>query len=172
MRASGGRLKFKTCRLVGINPKKLRLATSKEQTNASGGLANYSSRIDGVARCLNGKFDEKLYRNREQEQKLRIEIWNVTSLTGKEPKLVEETIRCRLDIVEVLSTKRKGTGILILNKRWQLFYAGVDPALHAQAGVGIFTNPRLSERVVEWRPISERVALLRLKLKEKTLALV
>ena len=32
--------------------------------------------------------------------------------------------------------------------------------------------PWLAERVVEWRPISERVALLRLKLKEKTLALV
>ena len=59
----------------------------------------------------------KNYRNREQDQKLRIEIWNVTSLTGKEPKLVEETIRCRLDIVGVLSTKRKGTGTLILNKR-------------------------------------------------------
>ena len=33
-------------------------------------------------------------------------------------------------------------------------------------------TPRLTARVVEWRPISERVALLRLKLKEKTLALV
>ena len=98
--------------------------------------------------------------------------WNVTSLTGKEPELVDEAIRYRLDIVGVSSTKRKGNGTLVLNKRWQLFYSGVDPALHAQAGVGILTNLRLAERVVEWRPISERVALLRLKLKEKTLALV
>ena len=172
MRASGGRLNFKTRRPTGINPKKLRVITSKERTDASDGLANYPSRIEGVARSLNGKFDGKFYRNREREQKLHIGTWNVTSLTGKEPELVDEAIRYRLDIVGVSSTKRKGNGTLVLNKRWQLFYSGVDPALHAQAGVGILTNPRLAERVVEWRPISERVALLRLKLKEKTLALV
>ena len=36
----------------------------------------------------------------------------------------------------------------------------------------ILTNIRPAERVVEWRPISERVALLRFKLKKKSLALV
>ena len=92
--------------------------------------------------------------------------------TSNEAELVDEAIRYRLDIVGVSSTRRKGNGTLILNKRWQLFYSGVDPALHAQEGLGILTNPRLAERVVEWRPISERVAVLRLKLKEKTLALV
>ena len=38
--------------------------------------------------------------------------------------------------------------------------------------MGILPNPRLAVTVVEWRPISERVVLLRLKLKEKTLTLV
>ena len=38
--------------------------------------------------------------------------------------------------------------------------------------MGILTNPWLAERVVKWRPVSERVALLRLKLKEKTPARV
>ena len=148
------------------------MVTSKEKANASDGLDNYPSRIEGVARSLNSKFDGKLYRNREQGQKLHIGIWSVTSLTGKEPKLVEEAIRYRLDIVGVSSTKRKGSGTLILNKRWQLFYAGADPALHSQAGLGILTNLRLAERVVEWRSSSERVVLLRLKLKEKTLTVV
>ena len=115
---------------------------------------------------------EKCYRNRERKQKLHIGTWNATSLTSKEPKLVHEAFRYRLDIVEVSFTKRKGNGTLVLNKRWQLFYSGVDLALHAQAGVGILTNPRPAEKVVDWRPISERAALLRLKLKEKTLALV
>ena len=59
-----------------------------------------------------------------------------------------------------------------MNKRWQLFYSGVDPALHAQVGVEILKNPRFAERVVHWRPISERVVHLRVKMKEKTLALV
>ena len=96
----------------------------------------------------------------------------MTSLTGKEPELVDEPIRYRLDIVEVSSTKRKGNGTLVLNKKCQIFYSGVDPALHAQARIGILINFRFVERVVEWRSISERVALLRLKLKEKTLVLV
>ena len=107
----------------------------------------------------------------KNENRNYIRTWNVTSLSGKEPELADEASRYRLDIVGVSSTKRKGNETLVLNKRWQLFYSGVDPALHAQAGVGILTNPRLAEKFVEWRPISERVALLRLKLKEKTQAL-
>ena len=63
MRASDGWLNFKTRRLIEINSKKLRVLTSKERTDASDGLANYPSRIEGVARRLNGKFDGKFYRN-------------------------------------------------------------------------------------------------------------
>ena len=48
MRASGGRLNFKTRRPTGINPKKLRVITLKERTDASDGVANYPSRIEGV----------------------------------------------------------------------------------------------------------------------------
>ena len=117
IRASGSRLNFKTRRLTGTNPKKLRVVTPKERTVASDGLGNYSSRIEGVTRRLNGKFDRKCYRNREREQKLHIGTWNMTSLTGKEPELVDEPIRYRLDIVGVSSTKRKGIWTLVLNKR-------------------------------------------------------
>ena len=172
MRASGGRLNFKTRRPTGTNPKQLRVVTSKERTVASDGPANYPSTIEGVARRFSGKFDRKCYRNQKQKQKLHIGTWNMTSLTSKEPEPVDEPIRYRLDIVGVSSTKRKGSGTLALNKRWQLFYSGVDPVLHAQARIGILINSQFVERVVEWRSISERVALLRLKLKEKTLALV
>ena len=83
----------------------------------STGLTNYPSRIEGVARRLNGKFDRKCYRSREREQKLHIGTRNMTSLTGKEPELVDEAVRYRLDLVGVSSTKRKGTETLILNKR-------------------------------------------------------
>ena len=84
MRASGGRLNFKTRRSTEINPKKLRVVILKERTVASNGPANYPSRIEGVARWLSGKFDRKCYRNREREQNLHIGTWNVTSFTGKE----------------------------------------------------------------------------------------
>ena len=83
IRASGGRLKFKTHRLAGINLKNLRVAILKEKADATDGLSNYPSRIEGVARYLNGKFDRKCYRNREQEQKLHIGIWNVTRSLAK-----------------------------------------------------------------------------------------
>ena len=148
MRASSGRLNFKTRRPTGINPKKLRVIISKERTDASDELANYPSRIERVARRFNGRFDGKFYRNREREQKLHSGTWNVTSLTGKEPELVDETIRYRLDIVGVSSTKRKGNETLALNKRWQLFYSCVDSGLHAQAGVGILTNPQLLKELL------------------------
>ena len=61
MRASAGRLKFKIWKPTEIEPKKLREATSKEQRAAPDGLSNYPSRIDGVARRLNGNFHGKFY---------------------------------------------------------------------------------------------------------------
>ena len=117
MRTSGGQLNFKTPRPTGTNPKKLWVVTSKEWIVASDGPANYPSRIEGVARRLNGKFDRTCYRNREREQKLYIGAWNITSLTAKEPELVDEAIRYRLDIVGVSFTKRKGNETLVLSTR-------------------------------------------------------
>ena len=155
MRASGGRLNFKTHRPTGANRKKLRVVTSKERTGTSNGPPTILVGLRGWRDPSMASFTGKFYRNREQEQKLHVGTWSVTLLTGKKLELVDEAIRYWLDIVGVSSTKRKGNGTLVLNKRWQLFYSGVDPALHAQAGVGIHTNFRLAERVVEWRPISE-----------------
>ena len=69
MRACDDRLNFKTRRPTGTNSKKLQVVTSKEQTVASDGPANYPSTIEGVARHFIGKFDRKCYRNQKQEQK-------------------------------------------------------------------------------------------------------
>jgi exonuclease III len=85
---------------------------------------------------------------------------------------VEEAVKYRLDIVGVSSTKVPGSGTRDLDHGWKLFYSGVDPTVHAQAGVGILTSPRLAARVVEWTPRSGRVAVLRLRLEDSTLALI
>jgi exonuclease III len=103
---------------------------------------------------------------------MNIGTWNVTSLTGKELELIEEAKKYQLDILGISSTKRKGKGTLNLNNGWQLFYSGVDPTIHAQAGVAILLHPRLTDAVVEWQPINERVTLLRLKLKKTTLTVI
>ena len=86
------------------------------------------------------------------------------TLSGKEPELVEEASKRRLDIVGLESTKRKGTGSITLDHGWTLYWSGVDPTAFAQAGVGILTSLRLADSVIEWKPISDRVALIRLRM--------
>ena len=53
------------------------------------------------------------------------------------------------------------------------FYSGLDdPLAHAHAGVGILTSSRMAEQVVEWSSVSERLAVIRLKVGNRNLALV
>lgn len=97
----------------------------------------------------------------------------MSTLTGKLDELLGEAQRYRLDILGLSSTKKQGQGAEELRMGWKLFYSGADSSVHAQAGVGILTSPRLTDRVVEWTPISSRVAVLRLRLLEgRKLAIV
>jgi len=98
----------------------------------------------------------------------------VTSLNGKEPELVEEIMRYRLDIVGVSSTLKRGSGSEVLDKGWKLFYSGTDdPQRRVRAGVGILTSPRMSAGVLEFYPHGERVASLRLRVSDrKTLTFI
>ena len=89
--------------------------------------------------------------------------WNILTLTGKELELVEEAKRYHLDIIEVSSTKRRGSGTVDLDGGWKLFYSGADPSMSAQAGVGILTSPRLSDCMSDWIPLGSRVCMLKLK---------
>ena len=56
------------------------------------------------------------------------------TLTGKELDLVKETNKFHLDIAEVSSTKRRGSGIVDLDGGWKLFCSGADPSMSDQAG--------------------------------------
>ncbi|KAI3360026.1 hypothetical protein L3Q82_014350 [Scortum barcoo] len=51
--------------------------------------------------------------------------WNVTSLGGKEPELVREVERYRLEIVGLTSTHSLGSGTQLLERGWTLHYSGV-----------------------------------------------
>ena len=87
---------------------------------------------------------------RKNHHRLLLCNWNVLTLTGKELELVEEAKKYHLDVVEVSSTKRRGSGIVDLDGRWKLFYSGADPSMSAQAGVGILISPQLSDCVLDW----------------------
>ena len=90
----------------------------------------------------------------------------------KELELVEEAKKYHLDIVGVSSTKRRGSGIVELGGGWKLFYSGVNPSMSAQAGVGILTNPQLSDCIFDWIPLISQACMLKLKVKDQSLCLL
>ena len=81
--------------------------------------------------------------------------WNVTSLRRKEPELVREIERCRLEIVGLTSTHSLGSGTQLLQRGWTLFHSGVACGERWRAGVGLLIAPQLSCHVLGVHP-SER----------------
>jgi len=83
-----------------------------------------------------------------RQHRLALGTWNVTSLAGKEPELVQEVERYQLDIVGLTSTHNMGSGTKLLEKGWTLSFSGVAQGERRRAGVGILTSPRLSAAVL------------------------
>ncbi|KAK0146684.1 Craniofacial development protein 2 [Merluccius polli] len=105
-------------------------------------------------------------------QKLALGTWNVTSLVGKEPELVREVEKFRLDIVGLTSTHSKGSGTSLLERGWTLFHSGVATGERRRAGVAILIAPRLGACMLEFTPVDERVAFLRLRVGGRILTVV
>uniref|UniRef100_A0A671UIZ1 Endonuclease/exonuclease/phosphatase domain-containing protein n=1 Tax=Sparus aurata TaxID=8175 RepID=A0A671UIZ1_SPAAU len=103
---------------------------------------------------------------------LAMGTWNVTSLGGKEPELVREVERYRLEIVGLTSTHSLGSGTQLLERGWTLFYSGVARGERRRAGVGLLIAPQLSRHVLEFSPVNERVVSLRLRVRDRTLTVV
>ena len=95
------------------------------------GLATRPNWAGERARSHCGTSKRSEQPSRQRRRNLRVGTWNVTSLFGKEQELIEEAIAYRLDIVGLSSTKRKGSGILVMDQGWQLFYSGVEPTAFA-----------------------------------------
>ncbi|KAI3375230.1 hypothetical protein L3Q82_021733, partial [Scortum barcoo] len=94
---------------------------------------------------------------------LAIGTWNVTSLGGKEPELVREVERYRLEIVGLTSTHSLGSGTQLLERGWTLHYSGVAQGeRRSWCGLACIA-PQLSRHVLEFTPVNERVASLRLR---------
>ncbi|KAK3546853.1 hypothetical protein QTP86_003744 [Hemibagrus guttatus] len=98
--------------------------------------------------------------------------WNVTSLGGKEPKLVREVERYRLEIVGLASTHSLGSGTQLLERGWTFFVSGVPHGERCRAGVGLLIAPQLSRHVLEFSPINKRVVSLRLRAGDRCLTVV
>ena len=59
-----------------------------------------------------------------------------------------------------------------LDGGWKLFYSGADASTSAQAAVGVFTSPPLSDCVSNWIPLESRFCMLKLKVLDRLLCLL
>ncbi|XP_048857101.1 uncharacterized protein LOC125724452 [Brienomyrus brachyistius] len=91
---------------------------------------------------------------------------------GKEPELVREVVKFRLDIVGLTSTHGLGSGTSLLEGGWTLFHSGVARGERRQAGVGILIAPRLGACTLGFTAVDERVASLRLRVGGRVLTVV
>ncbi|KAK3548413.1 hypothetical protein QTP70_012739 [Hemibagrus guttatus] len=98
--------------------------------------------------------------------------WNVTSLGGKEPELVREVERYRLEIVGLASTHSLGSGTQLLERGWTVFFSGVPHGERHQALVGLLLAQQLSHHVLEFSPVNERVVSLHLRAGDRCLTVV
>lgn len=85
---------------------------------------------------------------------------------------MREVERYRLDIVGLASTHSLGSGTQLLERGWTLFYSGVARGERRRAGVGLLIAPQLSRHVLEFSPVNERVASLRLRVGDRSLTVV
>ncbi|KAK0143577.1 ATP-binding cassette sub-family G member 8 [Merluccius polli] len=149
-----------TARKDDVGPPSRRLTTSRR-----GQRGRVQCELGGGRRRGPWRSDPRL-------QKLALGTWNVTSLVGKEPELVREVEKFRLDIVGLTSTHSKGSGTSLLERGWTLFHSGVATGERRRAGVAILIAPRLGASMLEFTPVDERVASLRLRVGGRILTVV
>uniref|UniRef100_A0A3B5B7Z8 Ig-like domain-containing protein n=1 Tax=Stegastes partitus TaxID=144197 RepID=A0A3B5B7Z8_9TELE len=107
-----------------------------------------------------------------QTQPLVARTCNVTLMGEKESELVWEVERYQLDIVGLTSTHSLGSGTQLLERGWMLHFSGIARGERRWAGVGLLIAPQLSCQVLEFTPVNERVASLRLQVGDRSLTVV
>ncbi|TWW53877.1 R2DM Retrovirus-related Pol polyprotein from type II retrotransposable element [Takifugu flavidus] len=139
----------------------------------SRGLTTCRRGQGGRVHCVLGSSRRQgPWRSDPRLHKLALGTWNVTSLVGKEPELVCEVEKFRLDIVGLTSTHSKGSGTSLLERGWTLYHSGVANGERRWAGVAILVAPQLSACILEFTPVDERVASLRLRVGGRILTVV
>ncbi|KAK7939601.1 hypothetical protein WMY93_002927 [Mugilogobius chulae] len=148
-------------------------ARTSDMGQPSCGLTTHRGFQGGrVHRGLDGSRGQVPRRPGPHTQPLAVGTWNVTSLGGKEPELVQEVERYRLDIVGLTSTHSSGSGTQLLERGWTLHFSGVAHGERRRAGVGLLIAPQLSRHVLEFIPVDKRVASLCLRVGDRSLTVV
>ncbi|XP_071674312.1 uncharacterized protein [Lolium perenne] len=95
-----------------------------------------------------------------EPRRIRLGSWNVGSLTGKLPELVDTAVRRRVDVLCVQETKWKGQKAKeVEDTGFKLWYTGTTSNKY---GVGILVNKSLSDGVVDVKRQGDRMILVKL----------
>ncbi|PVH61462.1 hypothetical protein PAHAL_3G038200 [Panicum hallii] len=107
-------------------------------------------------------FSRRVRRVRKlaEPTRIRLDSWNVGSLTGKLRELVDVAIRRRVNILCVQETKWKGQKAKeVEGSGFKLWYTGTTSGRN---GVGILIDKSLKDGVVDVRRQGDRIILVRL----------
>ncbi|KAK7880575.1 hypothetical protein WMY93_032787 [Mugilogobius chulae] len=137
-----------------------------------GNLEPPSYKPGQVQSVLGGGRGEVPRRPKPCARSLALGTWNVTSLAAKKPELGQKVEHFRLDKVCLTSTHSLGSETITLERGWTLHFSGVAHGVRRRAGVGLLIAPQLSRRVLEFTPVDERVASLRLRVGDRSLTVV
>ena len=82
-------------------------------------------------------------------------------MNGREPELVEEMKKYRLEVLGVSEMKMRGNGVKMIGDT-MCVYSGVQGG-RAKAGVAILLSESFGRYLKEWRCVDERIVWIRLK---------
>ena len=98
---------------------------------------------------------------RKRTNDLQLNSWNVRTLSGPGAlsALVLELRHYKCNITAIQETKWTGQHVFEC-QRFTVFSSG---ATNGKYGTGFIVDPRWAKHVIDWRPINERICVLRVK---------
>ena len=145
-----------------------KLDRSRPRINTPASPVEYQDRVE---KCATGRDDMQKGPNhkdsngnkiRVTKEEVTIGTWNVRTLNalGKVEQLDHEMRRYRWSVIGLAEVRWTGIGVSTTGDGHKLWYSG-DEKYHAR-GVGFLVHKDVAKSVMECRPISSRVIILRL----------
>ena len=102
---------------------------------------------------------------------MKIGVWNVRGLHGKEKLLQEELKKANVDIAVIPETKKKLKGSQELED-YVLLYSGILTNKREAAGIAIMIKAKFKKRIHSYMFVNERILQLKYKLQRGYLTLL
>lgn len=132
---------------------------------AFGAWANPPPKVYPIQSRLNGLGTGQSIGNRHgMDKDIRLGIWNIKTLSGKEIELVGEIKKYKIDIIGLSETKKKGNGITRLANGFTMIYSGVNMRERAKGGVALAMKEELFDQMESWEAVSPRIIIANIQL--------